>query len=260
MRKTVFITLGFGLIGSILLFLVRQTDWYDAQMRQTMSDFGELADSAFWASLITLVFGLVLLLVWLRRRGSGPEKDGKDPAPLTVHWICPHCGGSNTQLDRICQTCGQSRPLTMPPWTCEWCGAENAGGDRFCASCGKPRPTPDHNWTCAWCGTENPGQNRTCSVCGRPQGGQEPAWTCAWCGTENPGRNETCSVCGNPHAEPTWSCPNCGTDNPLRQRTCLVCGAARVMRPAPPRTCARCGGKLEPWDTVCPRCGCVTEP
>ena len=42
MRKTGLITAGAGLILSLILFLVRQTDWFAAQQTQTMSECGEL--------------------------------------------------------------------------------------------------------------------------------------------------------------------------------------------------------------------------
>ena len=264
MKKTGIILSSVSLLAAILLFLLRKTAWFAAQKAQTMSEFGELADSAFWAALITLILGLVLLVIGLRRGSADDAK--KSPKPLTEHWVCPHCGGKNTQLDRTCQTCGLDRPLTMPPWKCDWCGTENESSARVCSNCGRSRPTAQHTWSCDWCGTENPGLSRTCSVCGRPRGGGAPSWSCTWCGTENQGNRETCSLCGRPNTEHAWTCPDCGARNPARQRTCTNCQgrpnsrADASPRPAvSPRFCPSCGAGLEAWDKVCPGCGSIVN-
>ncbi len=94
MRKAGWITAAIGAGLSILLFLVRRSDWYEAQQALAMSDFGELADSAFWAALFFTLFGVILLLLSLRVTDAEPETES--PAPLAAAWICPYCGAENT--------------------------------------------------------------------------------------------------------------------------------------------------------------------
>ena len=62
MRKVGFSALLSGLVLSALLYLIRQTDWFHAELSRGMSDFAELVESSFWAALVLTAFGVFLLL------------------------------------------------------------------------------------------------------------------------------------------------------------------------------------------------------
>ena len=192
MRKTGIITAAIGAVLSILLYLVRCTDWFEAQMAQTMSEFGELADSAFWAALVTTGLGLILLLFGLRR--TSPSEEVEAPAPMVSEWVCPHCGGVNQDPDTHCQTCGAARPAAASTWTCTWCGTENPGTARVCSACGGARAA---GWTCDTCGSENPEEAVSCPVCGLPRYGRPRDVRC-------------CPHCGSILEDTDTICPNCG--------------------------------------------------
>jgi hypothetical protein len=47
---------------------------------------------------------------------------------------CGHCGGSNPDSARFCQTCGKS--LAPEPRACPACGTVNTESAAFCSACG----------------------------------------------------------------------------------------------------------------------------
>lgn len=200
MRKTGLITAAIGAVLSLLLFLVRQTEWFEAQMAQTMSEFGELADSAFWASLITTGFGLILFLLSLR--SNAPAEEMEAPAPLATEWVCPHCGGVNIEPENHCTTCGAARPGQPQPWTCAWCGEENPGTAAVCGTCGSAKTK---TWVCGNCGSANPDDNAVCPVCGLSR-------------FETPRAPRTCRNCGSLLEDGETICSNCGYSQKIQVR------------------------------------------
>ena len=171
MRKAGWITAAIGAVLTGLLFLVRRSGWYAEQQAMAMSDFGELADSAFWASVLTVLFGLFLLLLSLRRAEPAPESDV--PAPMEATWICPGCGSENTESDRSCRLCGARRQEEPSPgWVCPGCGAENNAEDLLCPVCGAARPEQeDEAVFCPICGSELQSweaERGICPACGSP--------------------------------------------------------------------------------------------
>lgn len=225
MRKTGWIALISGAVLSIALFLVRQTRWYAVQRSGELSDFAQTVNSAFWAALITTVFGLVLLLLTLRRR---KPQEVERPAPLEITWICPYCGGKNTEGDETCKRCGT--PKYRPPelWTCGWCGTENPETEGVCARCHAPRSAAVRAWTCPHCGSQSPVTAETCVICSAARPQVVPTWRCRACGSLNPENAVRCQVCKAPRAAETWACPTCGTRNPQKLDRCFVC---RTRRP-----------------------------
>ena len=95
MRKTGYFAAGFGAVLTLVLSLVRGGSWYEAERLKTMSEARELVDSGFWAGLILVLFGLVLIL-WSLRRPRARETES--PAPLVKTWICPACGGEAIRM------------------------------------------------------------------------------------------------------------------------------------------------------------------
>ena len=231
MRKTGWIATVSGVILSIVLFLVQQTRWYAVQRAGEMSDFAQTIYSAFWATLIMTAFGVVLLIVTLRRRRQ-PEIER--PAPLEITWICPYCGGRNTEGDEVCSTCGT--PKYRPPalWICGWCGTENPETEAVCSFCHAPHDTPVQAWTCPHCGSQSPVTAEFCVICraARPQA--VPTWRCRACGSLNPENLTWCQVCKTPRAAETWACPTCGTRNPVKLDRCFVCRTGRPEGAAQP--------------------------
>ncbi len=94
MKKIGLSALVSGVVLGVFLYFVRRSDWFAREVARGMSDFAELAESAFWAALVLAGFGLLLLLLSLRSRDALPENE--PPAPLVRSWICPACGSENT--------------------------------------------------------------------------------------------------------------------------------------------------------------------
>lgn len=79
MRKYGFGFMIFGGALGVLLFLVRCGDWYREAQMNSMSEPAQLVESAFWACLITLLIGLLLFLLSLRKKPQTvPADDGYD--------------------------------------------------------------------------------------------------------------------------------------------------------------------------------------
>ncbi len=141
MRKFGYLSAAFGATAAVILFLVRQTRWFAAQQAQTMSEPAELVESAFWASLIVLVIGLLLFALSFRRSARQAD-DIAAPAPLEPEpWVCPRCGSMNPDAEPVCAACGLDRRGPQArEWVCPRCGGANGPEDRFCAFCGCGRP------------------------------------------------------------------------------------------------------------------------
>ena len=103
MRKTGWIALISGAVLSVALFLVRQTRWYAVQRSGELSDFAQTVNSAFWAALITTVFGLVLLLLTLRRRKNSTGETAGDHLDLPLLRWKEHRGRRDLQALRHAQ-------------------------------------------------------------------------------------------------------------------------------------------------------------
>lgn len=138
MKKVGAITAAIGFLLALGLFFVRRSAWYARQMEKTISEFGELAESAFWAALIMTAVGVVLLLLGLRVKNR--FQDAIDaPTPLADDWVCPGCGAAN-RGGGSCPVCGAERGMPEPdPWICCYCGAGNPGRAGSCLVCGTPR-------------------------------------------------------------------------------------------------------------------------
>ena len=111
MRKIGLATFLSGVLLAALFYLLRQSDWFAAETARGMSDFAELVESAFWAALLVVFFGIFLLLLSLRPTQSPPENEA--PAPLLRTWICPACGGELHSL-RHAQGPGERPLLALP--------------------------------------------------------------------------------------------------------------------------------------------------
>ena len=169
-----------GVVLTVLLWFVRKSDWYAGELARGMSDFAELAESAFWAALVVAAFGLLLLLLSLRARDALPENEA--PAPLVRSWICPACGSENTD-DQRCAVCGAPRDQRrVPGWRCPFCGTENPETVKVCQSCAAPKDRPLLTWICEGCGHENPETETRCAACQRRRFSAAAGWTCPVCG------------------------------------------------------------------------------
>ena len=253
MRKTGFAVLLSGVLLSGLLFLVRRTDWYGAEVARGMSDFAELVESAFWAALLLTLFGVFLLLLSLRPTERLPENE--TPAPLARTWVCPACGQVNPETEGRCAICGALRngePLRV--WRCELCGAENPETSDQCGNCGSPKERPLLTWICEGCGRENPETETRCTAGQRRRFPKAVTWTCPACHIANPEEVEVCRLCGRARTRNTWACAYCGTRNAEGRAVCGGCGRPKGAR-ARSWLCAVCGTQNRADRAVCVGCG-----
>ena len=256
MRKIGFSALLSGFLLSLFLYLLRQSDWFAAEVSRGMSDFAELVESAFWAALLLSAFGLLCLLLSFRPAQRLPENEA--PAPLVRNWICPACGEVSDETEMRCPVCGTPRNRgRVPSWRCSFCGAENPETAVQCQICASPKDRPLLTWFCEGCGHENSESELRCTACQRrrfstaaswicPVCGsandagadvcrlcdvkrKTDAWTCSYCGRQNRDSRSVCSNCGKPRNAKgrTWLCPVCGTQNRIDRPVCACCGQAR---------------------------------
>ena len=226
MRKTGLATLISGVVLSVLLFLVRRTDWYAAETARGMSDFAEMANAAFWAALVTAIFGLFLFLLSFRPTEEAPENDS--PAPLLRSWVCPACGGENPETEPRCAVCGALRDQPrVPSWRCPFCGTDNPETEGICGSCAAPRERPLLSWICEGCGQRNPETETRCTACQRRRFVPAVSWSCPVCGIANDASAERCRLCGARRKENSWTCGYCGRENRENRNVCANCGRPR---------------------------------
>ena len=184
MRKVGFSALLSGLVLSALLYLIRQTDWFHAELSRGMSDFAELVESSFWAALVLTAFGVFLLLLSLRPSQSLPENDA--PAPLIRNWVCPACGQESPETELNCPVCGSPRNRgVVPGWRCPFCGTDNPVTASQCQNCAAPKERPLLTWICESCGRENPETESRCTACQRRRFTVETGLICPICGSSN---------------------------------------------------------------------------
>lgn len=258
MRKTGIATLAAGLVLTLLLVLIRQSEWFATEQARGLSDFAELTESAFRASLVTVLLGLVFLLLSLRVTRQVPDNDV--PAPLERFWVCPACGAQNSEQTLHCTVCGNPQGNAPDPtWTCPVCGAENPASAAVCPICQTPPTGAAETWVCEVCGQENPETEDRCLACQRRRYPVEPDWTCPVCGTANEAGIGACVLCGTLRQGDRWTCSFCRHENPDRLRVCDVCGKPRTAQ-RQSWLCPVCGTQNRADRTACIDCGHVPTP
>ena len=163
MRKTglIFTLLG-GSLG-ILLFFVRKTAWYVSAASYRLSELAEFVESAFWASILTLGLGLLLLLLSLRHRKELPQvyEDSADgdgdvyPEEAYDGYVPDPAMFADTEQRTF------KDPWIPDPPEPEWIPGNGAGEDREAAQ---------EDWICNICGCRNPAFSNICAVCGSFRG------------------------------------------------------------------------------------------
>ena len=253
MKKVGAFTMAGGLLLFLLLSLARSSDWYTGERARSMSDFVELIESAYRASLVTGVFGLVLLLLGLRPGRQALEND--TPTPLVRSWICPACGGENSQHELRCRLCGNPRNHNAQvSWQCPFCGSENPESAQLCAVCQSPRTRPGNTWICEGCGAENAESEDRCQAGQRRRGPRSQGWSCPVCGGSNPLGSQICQFCGSVRNARGWRCGYCQAENRENSRVCAVCGRPKDQ-PGGSWLCPVCGTENRAARTVCAGCG-----
>ncbi len=253
MRKTGIATLISGLLLAIILFLVRQTDWFAAEQARGLSDLVELVESAFWAALCTAVLGVIFLLLSLRVTDQVPEEER--PAPLERFWICPACGAQNQEAEIYCLVCGNPQNnVPVPAWTCPVCGADNPESVSVCQTCMTPRTPPEPTWICEVCGQENPDAEPFCLACQHRRPHSAPDWICPACGMSNDAGASFCSVCGTQRVGAPWVCSFCQRENPPTRTVCATCGKGREEQ-RNSWLCRACGTQNRISRSACIGCG-----
>lgn len=253
MRKIGLATFLSGVLLAALFYLLRQTDWFAAETARGMSDFAELVESAFWAALLVVFFGIFLLLLSLRPTQNPPENEA--PAPLLRTWICPACGGENPESGLRCTVCGTPRDRgNVPSWHCPFCGTENPETASQCQICAAPRDRLLLTWVCEGCGHENPETETRCTACQRRRFAAETSWICPICGGANDAKTETCRYCGMKPREDGWICGYCGRKNRDSRTSCVGCGRPKGYR-GRSWLCPVCGTQNRSDREICVGCG-----
>ena len=253
MRKTGLVTLLSGIVLSAFLYLLRQSGWFATELARGMSDFAELVESGFWAALVLTVFGVFLFLLSFRPTQSPPENDA--PAPLVRTWICPACGGENSESELRCTVCGTPRNRgNVPSWRCPFCGAENPETASQCQVCAAPKDRPLLTWICEGCGHENPETENRCTACQRRRFAVAEPWSCPVCGSANDPQTDICRLCGVKRREDGWTCGYCGRKNRESRASCAGCGRLKGYR-GRSWLCPVCGTQHRADREICVGCG-----
>ena len=163
MRKTglIFTLLG-GTVG-ILTFLVRMTAWYASVSANHLSELAEFIESAFWAGVITLVTGLFLLLLSLRRKKEiQPEYDADEVYPeedYSEDGYPEEDYVPDPELFDRSERTAFSDPWVPDPPDSVWKKDDT-----------KVQEPVEEDWVCEICGCRNPEFSRICAVCGSSRG------------------------------------------------------------------------------------------
>ena len=141
-----------------------------------------------------------------KRESAAPAAIPVPAAP--VGWRCPFCGSLCRAEQRVCLTCGEKRPESVPTretdpagWNCPNCDAKMKAWQKFCSRCGAKRPdTAPEGWDCPTCGAVLRSGLRYCPRCGtkRPD---KAAVT----------RPRACALCGRALEADMAFCPRCGS-------------------------------------------------
>ena len=136
MRRFSYFILAFGAALGTVLFFLRRTRWFALEQAQTMSEPTEFIEAGFRASLILVLFGLILFALSFRpARRQADEIEA--PAPLEPEpWICPACGSANRSTDAVCPVCGKPQGSFRRDWVCPRCGSVIPAEAEECSVCG----------------------------------------------------------------------------------------------------------------------------
>lgn len=147
MKKTGILCMILGAAAAAALFLLRQTGWYLSEASRNLSETAEFIESAFWASLIVIVLGVLLFLFGLRKKREPcateePEfsDETDEPYEFTPYddSTDAYDVGSSDNFDST-RRCGEEESMHSAQWVCDFCGTQNPDFSRFCAICGGKR-------------------------------------------------------------------------------------------------------------------------
>lgn len=196
MRKSGFGCIVFGGACSLLLYLVRQGAWFRAKAATNLSEAAEFIESAFWAGLIVLGIGFVLLLLSLRKKVEAQTEEDEQQDEYDSYV---------PQEDAVF---GDDAPYAEQDY-------------------GNPYAEQDYDNSYAEQDYGNPYAEQDYDYFREGQDFDEPA------APREPVRDvwqedsDTRRVPELPRQEQGWVCEICGCRNPAYSGICAVCGSAR---------------------------------
>ncbi len=178
MRKLGFRFAAVGGLLAAVLFFVRRTAWYVSESAAYMSETAEFVESVFWAAILMLGVGLLLVLISLFKKPAAEDAEEEEEL-YEESYEEPYEESYEEPYGE-----GYAAPYPAEPYDYDTEADEPyielyPDEDLFAQTQRVPdvpdparNSTPEENWTCAICGCRNPDFSRICAVCGAARGSQ----------------------------------------------------------------------------------------